>query len=76
LTSSCRPRAAATGNVRNTPRKPREFLEYVVAHEMAHLVEPTHNARFIALMDRLVPHWKTFRNELNRLPVSHENWSR
>ncbi len=43
---------------------------------MAHLVEPTHNARFIALMDRLVPHWKTFRNELNRLPVSHENWSR
>ncbi len=42
---------------------------------MAHLLEPTHNARFVALMDRFMPKWEFYREQLNRLPVSHEDWT-
>ena len=55
-------------------KKPAECLEYIVAHEMIHLLEPTHNSRFIALMDQFVPKWQFQRQELNRLPVRHETW--
>lgn len=55
-------------------KKPLECLEYIVVHEMAHLIEPTHNNRFITLMDRLMPNWRFYRQQLNRLPVRHENW--
>jgi predicted metal-dependent hydrolase len=56
-------------------KKPRECLEYIVVHEMAHLLEPTHNSRFIALMDRFIPRWQFYRDQLNRLPVRHEDWA-
>lgn len=56
-------------------KKPRECLEYIVVHEMAHLLEPTHNSRFISLMDKFIPKWKFYRDELNRLPVRHEDWA-
>ena len=56
-------------------KKPRECLEYIVVHEMAHLLEPTHNARFVALMDQYIPQWRFYRDQLNRLPVSHEDWA-
>ena len=55
-------------------KKPRVCLEYIVAHEMAHLVEPTHNARFIALLDRHMPNWRAHRDQLNQLPLRHEAW--
>jgi predicted metal-dependent hydrolase len=55
-------------------KKPRECLEYLVVHEMAHLIEPTHNDRFVALMDQFMPKWQFHRSELNRLPVRHESW--
>lgn len=55
-------------------KKPPECLEYVVVHELVHLLEATHNARFIALMDRFMPSWKDHRQVLNRLPVRGENW--
>ena len=55
-------------------KKPRECLEYIVVHEMIHLLEPTHNARFVALMDHFMPRWQFHRNQLNRLPVRHEEW--
>lgn len=55
-------------------KKPRECLEYIVVHEMVHLLEPTHNARFVALMDRLMPQWRVCREKLNQLPVRHEKW--
>ena len=55
-------------------KKPRECLEYIVVHEMTHLLEPTHNARFVALMDRFMPKWQFYRQILNRLPVRHETW--
>jgi predicted metal-dependent hydrolase len=55
-------------------RKPIECLEYIVVHEMVHLLESTHNARFMALMDQFMPKWQSYRDVLNRLPVRHESW--
>ena len=46
----------------------------IVVHEMVHMLEPTHNARFVALMDRLIPQWRVCREQLNQLPVRHEKW--
>ena len=56
-------------------KKPAECLEYIVVHELVHLLEPTHNARFVALMDRGMPTWQFHRQVLNRLPVRQEKWS-
>lgn len=56
-------------------KKPGECLEYIVVHEMVHLLEPTHNERFLALIDRFMPKWQFYRDQLNRLPVSHEDWA-
>jgi predicted metal-dependent hydrolase len=53
----------------------RECLEYIVVHEMIHLLEPTHNPRFISLMDQFMPKWQSLREALNRLPVRHEDWT-
>lgn len=69
---------ASFGNIRiNTElaKKPRECLEYIVVHEMVHLLEPTHNKHFVFLMDQFMPKWQFYRDELNRLPVRHEKWS-
>ena len=55
-------------------KKPLECLEYIVVHEMIHLLEPTHNARFVALMDQSMPRWQFLRQKLNRLPVRHVDW--
>lgn len=68
---------AGAGNIRlNTElaRKPRQCLEYILVHELAHLVEPTHGPAFLALLDRHLPGWKQRREMLNRLPVRHEEW--
>lgn len=56
-------------------KKPAECLEYIVVHELVHLLEPTHNARFLALMDQFMPKWQLHRQVLNRLPVRQERWS-
>jgi predicted metal-dependent hydrolase len=56
-------------------KKPHECLEYIVVHEMVHLLEPTHNARFVALMDRHMPQWRVCRDQLNQLPVRYEKWT-
>jgi predicted metal-dependent hydrolase len=45
-----------------------------VVHELTHLLEPTHNSCFIALMTQFMPKWRLYRDELNRLPVRHEDW--
>lgn len=69
---------ASSGSIRlNTElaKKPRECLEYIVVHEMIHLLEPTHNSRFVALIDKFMPKWQFLRDELNRLPVRHEDWA-
>lgn len=56
-------------------KKPRECLEYVIVHEMVHLIEKKHNAIFHHYMDLYFPQWKFYKDELNRLPVKHESWS-
>lgn len=55
-------------------KKPLECLEYIVVHEMVHLLERNHNDRFIAYMNKFLPQWRHYKEELNRLPVSHVNW--
>jgi predicted metal-dependent hydrolase len=55
-------------------KKPPGCLEYIVVHELVHLLEPTHNERFKALMRTFMPEWEDRRRELNQLPVRHEDW--
>lgn len=55
-------------------KKPISCLEYIVVHELVHLLERHHNARFIRLMDMYLPNWRMARDELNREPLAHENW--
>jgi predicted metal-dependent hydrolase len=71
---SCNP---AAGNIRlnsELAKKPPECLEYILVHELLHLREPTHNDRFVASMNKLMPHWRDCRDMLNRLPVRNEHW--
>ncbi|MCK5802095.1 MAG: M48 family metallopeptidase [Lentisphaeria bacterium] len=56
-------------------KKPITCLEYIVVHELVHLLEPTHNARFVALMDRYMPSSQFHRQVLNRLPIRREKWN-
>lgn len=66
------------GNIRlNTEliKKPRDLLEYVVVHEMLHLIEPTHSERFVALLTQHYPTWREARAELNELPLAAETWN-
>lgn len=55
-------------------KKPHRCLEYIVAHELIHLLEHTHNERFVAYMDNFMPLWRARKKELNALPVRHEEW--
>lgn len=56
-------------------KKPKDLLEYVVVHEMLHLVVPTHSERFIELMTKHYPSWQEARAELNELPLGAETWN-
>ena len=56
-------------------KKPAQCLEYIVVHEMMHLLERHHNDRFISLMDQHLPHWRWHRQELNAAPLAHDTWS-
>lgn len=65
------------GNIRlNTElvKKPKDLLEYVIVHEMAHLIEPTHSDRFVAILEEHYPTWREARAELNELPLTAEVW--
>src|SRR2546429_3096714 len=55
-------------------KKSRECLEYVVLHELVHLLEHRHNERFKEYMDRFMPQWRQYRDELNRAPLAHVEW--
>ncbi len=56
-------------------KKPIRCLEYIVVHELVHLLERHHNDHFTALMDKYLPSWRFLREELNREPLAHENWA-
>lgn len=55
-------------------KKPIQCIEYIVVHEMVHLLERSHNARFVAYMDKFMPQWRQYKDELNKLPISHVDW--
>ena len=55
-------------------KKPKDLLEYVVVHEMLHLIAPTHSARFVSLLNGHYPAWREARAELNELPLAAESW--
>lgn len=66
------------GNIRlNTElvKKPKDLLEYVIVHEMAHLIEPSHSERFIAILDEHYPSWREARAEINELPLVADLWA-
>ncbi|MHB8249865.1 MAG: YgjP-like metallopeptidase domain-containing protein [Acidithiobacillus sp.] len=71
---SCSPGSQSICLNTDLAKKPPECLEYIVVHELAHLLEPTHNTRFITLMDQFMPKWRFYKDQLNRLPVRHEDW--
>ncbi len=56
-------------------KKPKDLLEYVVVHELIHLIEPTHSERFLELMAEHYPAWREAREELNELPLAAEVWN-
>lgn len=53
-------------------KKPQECLEYIIVHEMVHFLERTHNDRFVAYMDKFMPKWRLYKDELNSQVLSHE----
>ncbi|MFZ5948425.1 MAG: M48 family metallopeptidase [Stygiobacter sp.] len=55
-------------------KKPIECIEYIVVHEMVHLLERGHNARFKGYMDKYLPMWKVLKKQLNQLPLGHVDW--
>jgi predicted metal-dependent hydrolase len=56
-------------------KKPKDLLEYVVVHEMTHLIEPKHNDRFVTILATHYPTWREARAELNELPLAAEVWN-
>jgi predicted metal-dependent hydrolase len=55
-------------------KKPVQCLEYIVAHELVHLIERHHNDHFISIMDKRLPQWRLCRQELNAAPLAQESW--
>ena len=55
-------------------KKSPQCLEYILVHEMVHLLERRHNERFQRFMDRFLPNWRLLRQELNRAPLAHADW--
>jgi predicted metal-dependent hydrolase len=72
---SCNPAIRSLRVNTELAKKPKECLEYIVLHEMVHLLERKHGPRFVEQMDRHMPSWREVRNLLNRLPARHESWS-
>jgi len=56
-------------------KKSLQCLEYIVLHEMVHLLERHHNEHFTELMNKFMPQWQLFRDELNSSSLGHEEWS-
>jgi predicted metal-dependent hydrolase len=55
-------------------KKPEHCLDYIIAHEMTHLLEKTHNDRFKFYMDKFMPRWRQHKEELSRSVLSYEKW--
>ncbi len=71
---TCNPKSRRIWINLELAKKPVQCLEYIVVHEMVHLLERSHDERFIAHMDKLLPLWRSLRDQLNRFPLRHEKW--
>lgn len=56
-------------------KKPAPCLEFILVHEMVHLLERRHNEAFVDYMNQFMPQWRLYRDQLNRAPLKHETWS-
>ncbi len=56
-------------------KKPERCLEYIIVHEIVHILERNHTERFVAIMDKTMPPWREYKKELNQFPLAHEVWS-
>lgn len=56
-------------------KKHPDCLEYIVVHEMTHLLERNHGPRFTKLMDKFMPNWRSLRDQLNAAPLAEEHWA-
>ena len=72
---SCNPSAESIRLNTELAKKPPECLEYIIVHEMTHLLVRHHDDRFITLMDRYLPSWRLIRQTLNEEPLGHSNWA-
>lgn len=71
---TCNPQARRIWLNLELAKKSPQCLEYLVVHELAHLIEPSHNEQFIAVMDRHMPLWRLHRDALNSEPLAHDTW--
>jgi predicted metal-dependent hydrolase len=71
---SCNPGNRSIRLNTDLAKKPRELLEYIIVHEMAHLLVRHHDETLVGLMDRNLPNWKSLRQTLNNFPLAHTEW--
>ena len=71
---TCNPTARRVWLNLELAKKQPACVEFVLVHEMVHLIEHRHNARFQLLMDRFMPNWRQHREWLNQAPLAHETW--
>ena len=72
---SCNPGSRSIRLNTELAKKPPECLEYILVHEMAHLMVRRHDDRFTSLMDGYLPSWRLVRQTLNAAPLAHTNWA-
>lgn len=72
---SCNARAKRIWLNLELAKKPPECLEYILVHELVHLLERKHNERFCGHIDMFMPNWRERRDLLNKLPLAFESWS-
>lgn len=56
-------------------KKPLACLEYVIVHELLHMIEKKHNDKFVSMLGKYIPKWKSTKEELNRSMLSYEEWN-
>lgn len=74
MKSTCNPDAKRIWINLELAKKPLGCLEYIVVHEMVHLLERSHNQRFIAYRNHFLSQWRELKEELKRLPVANVEW--
>ncbi len=72
---TCNPTARRIWLNLELAKKPVQCLEYILVHELTHLIERTHNERFLSVLDRHLPHWRLVRDELNSSMLADEQWT-